>query len=162
MKHKKAPHRITEAAKRDRANNGHTLITKIGTKKEENSGKYGPRAPGALGGIFGTFPKNQKKRQKSGGRPAGRTGPRARDQWPGPIGGPLDRAHGGTNGQGPWGDHWTVSRARDHWTGAQGPGPLDQGPGPRDQGPGPVTTGPGPMAGDQGTRVQARAQVILY
>ena len=79
----------------------------------------------------------------------------------------MARALGGTNGQGPWGDHGTGPRARDQWTEppgpgtngqlAQGPGPMDrahggtngQGPGPLDkaQGPGPMdrAQGPGPM-----------------
>ena len=70
-----------------------------------------------------------------------RTGPRARDQWPGPKGGPVARAQGGPNGQGPRGAQWPgpmggpVDRA-------QGPG-LGQGPGP---GPG---TGPRALRGPQ-------------
>ena len=35
-----------------------------------------------------------------------RTGPRARDQWPGPKGGPVARAQGGPSGQGPRGAQW--------------------------------------------------------
>ena len=74
-------------------------------------------------------------------------GPRARDQWTGPRGGPVDRAQG----PGP------VDRAL-------GPGPVDraQGPGPVDraQGPGPVdrAQGPGPVDRAQGPGPVARAQ----
>ena len=106
-------------------------------------GPLGP--PRALGDLFRPFWKNQKKvKNRAAGRPAGQgpgpgtsgQGPLG-DQWTGPMGGPMDRAHGGTMGPGP--------RARDQGPGTrdQGPGTRDQGQGTRDQGPGTRNQGPG-------------------
>ena len=72
-----------------------------------------------------------KKTKKIRFRPARQgPGPRARDQWTGPMGGPMDgpRAR----------DHWRRPRARAQWTGPTGGpvarthgGPMDRAQGPR-------------------------------
>ena len=117
---------------------------KIAQKLAENT----PRAPWGPGGPFWDILGTKKKSKILAGRTPRAQGPfgaglvcRRRhlgplgpwDQWTGPKGGPVDRAQGGTSGQGPRGDQWTGPRAR-AWD--QGPGP---GPGTRTQGPGLVS-----------------------
>ena len=129
----------------------------------EKLGEIGPpgasRAPRSLFKTFwNILGKKQRNKQKQiSGQPdrAQGPGPRARDQWTGPKGGPMDRAQGRPNGQDPMGDQWTgpkggpMDRAQggpngqgpmgDQWTGPTGPGTRAQGPG---LGPGPAPRGP--------------------